>query len=506
MALSTVKVIGTQCVRPGSAVHRTCSTASGTAPRLYHLALPRVLQAPGPVPAKRHNVRHASAIPKNATRLRILGGLKRVALGASVAICTLFGYFYITDARSSIHRWVVVPAIRNICRDAEEAHHVGVTLLKVLYRLNLHPRDRGDTLPGSLGVHVFGHDLDNPIGTSAGIDKDADIPSALLALGSAIVEVGGVTPRPQDGNPKPRVFRIQSQNALINRYGLNSKGADYLVDQLRQRVKRYVRSQGLGIGEEAENKVLCGETGVPPGSLTHGKLLAVQVAKNKSTPDNDVNAVRKDYVACVEKLARYADIITVNVSSPNTPGLRGLQQKEPLQHILRGVVDAARCTPRYNKPAVMVKVSPDEDSEEDVFGVCEAVWASGVDGVIVGNTTKERPDPLPIGAELTQQESNIMLEQGGYSGPQLFQKTVALVKRYRTMLDKALEAHPKKQLTPKVIFATGGITNGKQALEVLEAGASVAQVYTAMVYGGVGTITRIKDEIRYELSTPRPNR
>ena len=422
-----------------------------------------------------------------------------MAYGTSFAIGTLFGYFYLTDTRSSIHRWLLVPALRYIYKDAEDAHHAGVSILKLLYRLNLHPRERSDPNIQGLGVHVFGHDLESPIATSAGIDKDADVPSALLALGPAIVEVGGITPLPQEGNPKPRVFRIPSQNALINRYGLNSKGADFVADQLRRRLKEYAYDRGLGLDAAAEQTVLDGELGVPPGSLAKGKLLAVQVSKNKATPDDDIDAVRSDYVTCVEKLAKYADIITVNVSSPNTPGLRGLQQKEPLKYILSGVVDAARATRRTSKPAVMVKVSPDEDSEDDVLGICQAVWASGVDGIIVGNTTNKRPDPLPAGFVLPAVEEKILLEQGGYSGPQLFERTVALVQRYRAMLDEALEVHPDKQLTRKVIFATGGITNGKQALRVLEAGASIAQIYTAMVYGGVGTATRIRDEMRQEL-------
>ena len=285
----------------------------------------------------------------------------------------------------------------------------------------------------------------------------------------------------------------------MNRYGLNSKGADYVVDQLRRRVRAFAKKQGLGYDEDAERAVLDGEGGVPPGSLMEGKLLAVQVAKNKDTPEGDVEAVKRDYVACVEKLAKYADIVTVNVSSPNTAGLRKLQEKEVLKGILTGVVDAARGIERKTKPAVMVKVSPDEDSEDDVLGICQAVWASGVDGVIVGNTTKRRPSPPPGGAQLSAAEQGAMQEQGGYSGPQTFERTIALVGRYRKMLDEAINAHPEKQLRPKVIFACGGITNGQQALQALKAGASVAQMYTAMVYGGVGTVTRIKDEMRTEL-------
>lgn len=254
--------------------------------------------------------------------------------------------------------------------DAEDAHEAGTNMLRVLHKFGLHPRERGNE-EGDLRIEVFGQVLDNPIGTSAGIDKNAVVPSALLALGPSLVEVGGITPLPQEGNPKPRVWRIPSQNALINRYGLNSEGAEYVATQLRSRVRQYARSQGYGIDEEAERIVLNGEAGVPPGALVQGKMLAIQVAKNKDTPDGDHDAVRRDYVACVEHVAKYADVIVVNVSSPNTPGLRSLQKAEPLQHILTGVVGAARAIERKAKPKVMVKVSPDEDSESEVLGICQ---------------------------------------------------------------------------------------------------------------------------------------
>lgn len=329
-------------------------------------------------------------------------------------------------------------------------------------------------------------------------------------------------------------------------------------------------------------------------------------------------------------LALIADS-NLQVSSPNTPGLRGLQHVDKLTNILTGVVAAAKSANRKQNPAIMVKVSPDEDADSQVAGICEAIKKSGCAGVVVGNTTLRKPDPLPAGYMLSEGEAALMLEQGGYSGPQLFERTVALVKRYRTILDEddtaaspappsSLEQPPSSQPSnPKVgseglvtevasqiqatterdiahlkpanpsqdassksqpllrlpernspsspspssslshpatppdrppalsssshinqlpsshpssspehtpssssapadtalgptaitastsakprtvIFASGGITNGRQALEVLEAGASVAMVYTALVYGGVGTISRVKGELREEM-------
>lgn len=424
--------------------------------------------------------------------------------------------------------------------------------------------------------------MSSPLAISGGLDKNADVPSALLALGPSIVEIGGITPRPQDGNPKPRVFRIPSQEALINRYGLPGIGADHVALRLSQRVREFARSKGYGYGALGEQRVLDGEAGVPAGSLVPGKLLAVQVSKQKETPEGDMEAVKKDYVYSVERVGKYADIITVNVSSPNTPGLRSLQQTGPLTDLLAAVVAAAGKIDRKTKLPVMVKVSPDEDTDEQIEGICEAVWASGVDGVIVANTTRSRPEPVPKGYALDDEEWDVLKnETGGYSSPQLYDKTLSLVKRYSKLLQfrpapKKVEqasakattetipsstepqkasdiapstldkidaswakdeekwnqpgtqeqstsapssappaesipsvdtaAIPSTSMTtskyddePKVIFASGGITNGKQALEVLNAGASMAMVYTTMVYHGSGTITRMKEEMRQEI-------
>jgi dihydroorotate dehydrogenase len=556
-------------------------------------------------------------------------------------------YVYVTDTRANIHRYVVIPALRWVYPDPEEAHQATNKVLRALWDFGLNPRERGDPdQKGDLEVEVFGRILRNPVATSAGMDKHADIPDPLLAIGPSIVEIGGTTPLPQDGNAKPRVFRLTSQQAIINRYGLNSEGADHVAMRLRDRVRKFAHKLGLGHDEVAEKAVLDGIAGVPPGSLTPGRLLAINIAKNKITPEDDVDAVTNDYVYCVNTLGPYADILVVNVSSPNTPGLRSLQQGDKLQKILSGVVKAAHSVDRRTRPAVMVKVSPDEDTDDQIAGICDAVWATGVDGVVVGNTTNRRPEALPHLQNLSPAEERHLLETGGFSGPHLFDRTVSLVKRYRKLLAEkpappnsvqqtseasraAVESSPLKtspeassepstppkpdavtqsvdtgvipvmpiftssdtekqplfelpqerlfdepkeqrdevsnpaegssttsgtalsrkeassnpgadlvderkrlqaikealdrlppqaqrdavghletpvHLTsidePKVIFATGGITNGKQALEVLNAGANVAMVYTALVYGGIGTISRIKEEMRQEMKRP----
>ncbi|KAL1843211.1 hypothetical protein VTJ49DRAFT_2762 [Mycothermus thermophilus] len=429
---------------------------------------------------------------------------RNILLGSTLAVTAGLTYYYVTDTRASIHQWLVPRLLRVIFPDAEDAHHAGTTALSTLYSFGLHPRERvapGTPTENPLAATVFGVTLANPIGISAGLDKDAEIPDPLFALGAGIVEVGGCTPLPQPGNPRPRVFRIPAVDGLINRYGLNSRGADAMAARLRDRLRRFARSLGL-----TEQEVLAGEAGpsVPVGSLQPGRLLCVQIAKNKKTDEKDIDAVIADHVYCAQRLAPYADVLVVNVSSPNTPGLRDLQAAEPLAKLLKSVVDEARRTPsRSTKPRVMVKVSPDEEDDAQIEGVVQAVWASGVDGVIVGNTTKRRTGLVPKGLRLSKAEQQNLGEEGGFSGPAMFERTRNLVKRYRAMLDSYnLKTAGLGDVFPsqKVIFATGGITNGEQALEVLNAGASVAMVYTGLVYGGSGTITRIKREMGEKLA------
>ncbi|KAI4866104.1 FMN-linked oxidoreductase [Hypoxylon rubiginosum] len=480
--------------------------------------------------------RHASTSTPSTDSLPI-SRLRTFLYATSIAVSGYVVYVYATDTRAFVHRYVTPPLLRLLYPDAEDAHNAAVSSMKHLYSIGLHPRERSSfTSSGGSGpdlsVSVFGSPLANPVGISAGLDKHADIPDALFALGAAVVEVGGCTPRPQDGNPRPRMFRVPTLDGLINRYGLNSRGADDMAMRLRDRVRRYAKSVGLD-----EAGVLNGEANVPPGSLLPGRMLLVQIAKNKETDERDVEAIKQDYVYCVKRLARYADVLVVNVSSPNTPGLRDLQAVEPLTKLLSAVVDEAQRADRKSKPRVMVKVSPDEDEDTQMEGIVQAVWSSGVDGVIVGNTTKRRTGMIPPRVSITPKEQHTMTETGGYSGPMMFDRTVDLVRRYRKMLDgqtlqsvpttqtekvvadEAVDAsiagiegtitgfsenEPKQSTTvpleQKVIFATGGISDGRRALEILNAGASVAMVYTGLVYGGAGTVTRMKSEMKEEMA------
>jgi dihydroorotate dehydrogenase len=418
--------------------------------------------------------------------------LKTIIYSGALAAGLWVGYLYVTDTRASVHRWLVPRVLRVVFPDAEDAHHAGTSALKLLYSANLHPRERDTALASApeLKVNIFGAEVNNPIGISAGLDKDGEIPDVLFALGAGVVEIGGCTPVPQAGNPKPRVFRVPSLEGMVNRYGLNSRGADDLALRLRDRLRRFARAMGV-----TETQVLDGEAAVPPGSLANGRLLAVQIAKNKDTDGSDEKAVADDHVYCVRRLAPYADILVVNVSSPNTPGLRDLQATGPLPRLLTAVVDEASRTKRKQPPKVMVKVSPDEDDETQIAGILSAVYDSGVDGIIVGNTTKRRHGLAPNGVALSPKEQKALMEEGGYSGPAMFDRTLGLIKKYRELMNSQ-SLSSSKGLAPKVLFATGGITNGEQALQVLNAGASLAMVYTGLVYGGPGTITRIKGEMR----------
>lgn len=481
---------------PHRPARRTASSTSSTSPS----------SPPSPSPSSSSSSRSQQSSIRFGT----------IAISTSLAASLYLLYLYATDTRASFHQWLIPPVLRTLYPDAEDAHHTGNAALKFLYELGLHPRERPTRSPGivaqpsDLATVVFDTPLANPIGISAGLDKDADIPDVLFDLGAGVVEVGGCTPLPQSGNPKPRVWRVPSVEGVINRYGLNSQGADSMAGKLRDRVRKFARQLGL-----TDRDVLNGDgVDVPPGSLLPGRLLCVQVAKQKDTDERDIDAVARDYVYCVRRLARYADILVVNVSSPNTPGLRDLQAAGPLGKILSAVVNEAQRTDRRTKPKVMVKVSPDENEDAQLEGIVRAVYMSGVDGVIVGNTTKHRTGLVPEGVRLTAREREALQETGGFSGPAMFNRTLDLVGRYRKLLDGySLQdsipdaASPdvdgtvaaRTEVPRKVIFATGGIKNGEQALKILNAGASVAMVYTGLVYGGAGTVTRIKGEMRKEL-------
>lgn len=335
-----------------------------------------------------------------------------------------------------------MPIMRNVL-DAEVSHKAA---LKVL-RSGWGPKDTGID-DESLAIELWGHQLSNPIGLAAGFDKDGEAIDGLSDLGFGWVEVGSVTPKPQPGNPPPRVFRLPSDRAIINRYGFPSQGHTFLVSRLLSR--------------------RCANTDAP--------LLSVNLGKNKSSPVDSV----VDFLTGIRTFAPLAPVLVINVSSPNTPGLRALQGRGMLQELLISATkerdDVAESTGK--KVRLVLKIAPDLD-EDAVRDLAEVVRATGVDGVIVSNTTISRPDTL-----LSPEKS----ETGGLSGPPLKALSLRTLSLLRSQLPASIP-----------IIGCGGISSGKDALDYAKAGATAIQLYTAFGYDGVGVVRRIKDEVVEEL-------
>ncbi len=311
--------------------------------------------------------------------------------------------------------------------DAEKAHRLTIAALK------LKPAGRPKVPDPVLAVRVAGLDFPCPVGLAAGFDKDAEVFAPLLGLGFGFVEVGTLTPRPQAGNPRPRLFRLAEDEAVINRMGFNNGGQADAATRLKRRRR--------------------------------GGIVGINIGANKDSADRI-----GDYVAGARAMAPLADYLTVNISSPNTPGLRALQDKGALTELLAAVVEARGA----EGPPIFLKVAPDLEPT-DVQDIAEAVLAQGIDALIVANTTISRP-PL---------RSRHAKEMGGLSGAPL--KALAL-KRLRDFR-RATEGHVP-------LIAAGGIARGADAWERIRAGASLVQLYSALVFHGPGLARRIATELR----------
>jgi dihydroorotate dehydrogenase len=292
--------------------------------------------------------------------------------------------------------------------------------------------------PADLSVRLWRRNLPNPVGLAAGFDKDVEVADAMLAFGFGFVEVGTITPLPQKGNPKPRVFRLSEDRAVINRLGFNSAGLEAAARRLALR-----RSKGGFVG--------------------------ANIGKNRDTQD-DIG----DYVEGVRVLAPLADYLTVNISSPNTPGLRNLQRKTAVTRLIAQLMEArGRATPR-NPPPLLVKIAPDLTADER-SDLAEAALSSGIDGLIVANTTVARPACL---------KSRLAHEPGGLSGEPLFAPSTTLLSdMYRLTSGKV------------PLIGVGGIASGADAYQKIRAGASLVQLYTALVFHGPSLVQRIKREL-----------
>lgn len=319
--------------------------------------------------------------------------------------------------------------------DPEWSHDFAINWLKHTQRtpLNLSYKQTLKRKP----VDLFGLTFSNPVGLAAGLDKNGECIDAFAAMGFGFIEIGTVTPKAQDGNEKPRMFRIPEKKALINRMGFNNKGVDYLVEQVKK--------------------------------ANYKGVLGINIGKNKTTPEQDA---LDDYLICLRKVYQYASYITVNISSPNTPGLRNLQYGEALDNLLAGLKkEQALLAKQYGdyKP-ILVKIAPDL-SDAEIDSIAQSFIKSQIDGVIATNTTLDRSQVEGL------EHAN---EAGGLSGS-------VLTKASQKVTEKLQQALKNK--IP--IIGVGGIDSPESAKERFEAGASLIQVYSAFIYQGPPLIKQI---------------
>lgn len=321
----------------------------------------------------------------------------------------------------------------------EWAHRVTLDVLQAGVRMGIAKR----FLPAPKACPVSCLDLNfpNPVGLAAGFDKNGDYLNAFGAMGFGFLEVGTVTPRAQVGNPTPRLFRLPEYQALINRMGFNNKGVDYLVERLKAR-------QFDGI-------------------------VGVNIGKNKNTP---VDRAAEDYVQCLKKVYPLADYVTVNVSSPNTPGLRDLQYGDQLAHLLTTIGNEQRVLARifHRTVPIVVKVAPDLDDQAIEF-IAKTVVSAGLQGIVATNTSSDKSSVV---------RNRLWQEEGGLSGQPIINKSNSVLKKMRQALPNDL-----------ALIGVGGICDGEQAAYKMSQGADLVQIYTGLIYGGPRLISESVSEI-----------
>jgi dihydroorotate dehydrogenase len=330
--------------------------------------------------------------------------------------------------------------------DAELAHRLAVGALTLL-PLPSAPRD-----DPRLAVAAFGLNFPNPIGLAAGFDKNADVPGKILRLGFGFAEIGTVTPRPQPGNPRPRVFRLPGERAIINRYGFNSAGQDHVA----QRLVRFCKSQAARPAARG--------------------LVAVNLGANKHSADRV-----GDYIAGIKVFATLAELFVINISSPNTPGLRDLQHNDALDDLLARTLAARdEASQESGRKPLLVKIAPDltQNELDSIIAVCRA---RGIDGLIISNTTVARPSTL--------RDQVTAAEQGGLSGRPLFAASTRLLAQAFLRVEGQFP-----------LIGVGGVESAATALAKIEAGATLVELYSALVYEGLGLIATIKRGLLAQLA------
>ncbi len=332
---------------------------------------------------------------------------------------------------------LVKPALHSL--DAETAHQLTIRSLSLM------PASAAAKDDPRLAVEAFGRNFPNPVGLAAGFDKQGEVADQLLSLGFGFVEVGGVVPKPQDGNPRPRVFRLTRDEAIINRFGLNSDGLEVVRQRLSRRRGR-------------------------PG------IVGVNIGANKDSTDRI-----GDYVLCVRDLCGLVDFLTINVSSPNTPGLRDLQGEAFLDDLLARSIEARDKADRgRGKTTILLKIAPDI-SLDALDAIVATALKRGIDGLIVSNTTIARPETL--------KEKTLASETGGLSGKPLFVPSTRLLAETFLRVERRIP-----------LVGVGGVDSPEAAWAKIRAGASLLQLYSALVYKGPGLIGDIKQGLLLRLT------
>ncbi|MFL2543587.1 MAG: quinone-dependent dihydroorotate dehydrogenase [Alphaproteobacteria bacterium] len=319
----------------------------------------------------------------------------------------------------------------------ETAHELTIKLL----RSNINLKRKHTKLFKSLNQTILGINFSNPIGLAAGFDKNAEVINQMFSYGFGFIEIGTVTPKIQLGNEKPRIFRLIEDEAIINHLGFNNKGSEKILSN----IKSFYEKKDIN------------------------EIIGINIGKNKST-QNDID----DYLFCVEKLGMYSDYITINISSPNTPGLRDLQLRGRIELLVKKIQAKQSEVEELVKKPIFIKISPDLNDEQ-LRDIALMSLANNVKGLIISNSTTKRPDTLI---------SSYKNELGGLSGKPIFLNSTILLKKMYSLTNG--------QIT---LIGVGGVSSGHECYEKLKAGASLVQLYTALVYHGPKIINKILKEL-----------
>ncbi|KAJ2539688.1 dihydroorotate dehydrogenase [Coemansia sp. RSA 1933] len=403
------------------------------------------------------NARFASSFRRRENGEQGPSLVRNVVWTTVAAAAAGLGYLYVMDSSSGIHKYLTTPLVRLL--DPEDAHNLSISMLKHGFA----PKDNKPDNP-LLEISLWGKSLSNPVGMAAGFDKNAEAIDGLFALGFGFVEVGSITPLAQQGNPKPRLFRIDESGAVINRMGLNNDGAQVCGDRIRSRFWRLAACQSKMKGETVTSL-----SSSMNRSASSGQLLGVNLGKSKSSPADSYD----DYIYGLQALGPYADYVVVNVSCPNVKNIAASSDIAVLESTVAQVVKERNKMPNY-RPPVVLKIGPD-NSNDQLQLIAQLALDYRVDGIITTNTTLARP------AALADPE-DVAKEAGGLSG--------------RPLRDMALHTTREMYKLTKgsiPIIGCGGISSADDALAFAKAGATAVQIYTSMTYDGPGKVREIKD-------------